>query len=587
MMKKSIVRNVIISGALAFQFGCSSGEQAADKTKSSKDAVSSPNVLLIVADDLGYSDIGAFGGEIETPNLDALAMSGVRLTNFYTGPTCSPTRAMLMSGKDSHAVGLGAMAEALGTFKILQGKPGYEGYMHPEVTTIAEKFSEGGYRTMMTGKWHLGDAPEQRPTAQGFDLAYSSLRGNPDHFGAGQNGEPHIISADFTENDAPASYPVGTYSSDFLSDKMIDYIGADTTNDKPFFAYLAFTAPHWPLQAPKELIEKYKGRYDAGPVALRASRMEKMKALGLLDETALAADLSDLVDWDAMPAQQRAHSARTMEIYAAMVDSIDQNVGKVLDHLKVTGEFENTIIIFMSDNGAEGIGQRPLTGRTSNTTRPEFKEQVLADIKVANLDFDKMGTSESFLTYGGNWARAAMAPLREYKGATEDGGIKAPAFILGPGIKGERIVTGALSVRDIMPTALELTDIPYAQDEPTTLDGIKAPSAISWGPILDGETNSVRDENDAMAWELFFKRGIRLGDWKAVYGKADPSAPPNRAERSQWRLYNLSVDPAESKDVKDKNPEVMKRLMTAWDMYAQENGVFSPGPPKRPNNKGN
>ena len=575
-MKKSIVRNALITSALAMQVGCSSGEQSVDQKLTSR-----PNVLLIVADDLVYSDLGAFGGEIDTPNLDGLAMKGVRLTNFYTGPTCSPTRAMLMSGKDSHAVGLGAMAEALNTFKILQGKPGYEGYMHPETVTIAEKFSEAGYRTMMTGKWHLGDAPEQRPTAQGFDQAYSSLRGNPDHFGAGQNGEPNIITAEYTENGAPTTYPVGTYSSDFLADKMVDYIGSEAADDEPFFAYLAFTAPHWPLQAPKDLIEKYKGRYDAGPAALRAERIEKMKALGLLDDAALAADLIELGNWDAMPEAQRAHSARTMEIYAAMVDSVDQNVGKVLDHLKATGQYDNTIIIFMSDNGAEGIPQRPLTGRTSNSTNPEFKEQVLASLKVNNLDFDKMGTSESFLTYGPNWAKAAMAPLREYKGATEDGGIKAPAFILGPGIKGERIVTGALSVRDIMPTALDLTDIPHEQAAPRTVDGIKAPSAISWEPILESGANSVRDENDAMAWELFFKRGVRLGDWKAVYGKADPSAPPNRAERSQWRLYNLSVDPAESNDVKEDNPEVMKRLMTAWEMYAVENGVFSPGPPKR------
>ena len=202
-MKKLIVRNMIIAGALTFQLGCSSSDQSPDQKMPLTESASRPNVLLIVADDLGYSDLGAFGGEIETPNLDALAMAGVRLTNFYTGPTCSPTRAMLMSGKDSHAVGLGAMAEALGTFKILQGKPGYEGYMHPETVTIAEKFSDAGYRTMMTGKWHLGDAPEQRPSAQCFDKAYSNLRGNPDHFGAGQNGEPNMITAEFTENGAP------------------------------------------------------------------------------------------------------------------------------------------------------------------------------------------------------------------------------------------------------------------------------------------------------------------------------------------------------------------------------------------------
>ncbi|GGX63148.1 arylsulfatase [Litorimonas cladophorae] len=581
-MKSSIVFAAIVVGAFGSLSGCAPSKTPTESSRTSVVETTRPNVLLIVADDLGYSDLGAFGGEIETPNLDALAMSGVRLTNFYAAPTCSPTRAMLMTGKPAHSVGLGAMAEALNTFKILKGKPGYEGYLHPEEVTIAEKFSAAGYRTMMTGKWHLGDEPDQRPTAQGFEKAYSSLRGNPDHFGAGQNGQPHIITAEFTENGAPVTYPVGAYSSDFLAEKMIDYIGSDASDEKPFFAYLAFTAPHWPLQAPKDLIAKYEGRYDAGPTVLRAERMEKMKALGLLDDAASAADLPALGDWEAMPAQQRARSARTMEIYAAMVDSVDQNVGKVLDHLKATGEFENTIVIFMSDNGAEGISQRPLTGRTSNTTRPDVKKQVLADIAVANLDFDKMGTSESFLTYGPNWAKAAMAPLNAFKGATEDGGIKAPAFVTGPGIKGGRFAAGSLHVMDIMPTAMDLTGITYEPNVPTSINGINAPSAISWEPILEEGANTVRGENDAMAWELFFKRGVRLGDWKAVYGKADPVAPPNRAEKSQWRLYNLKVDPAESKDVRAEHPDEFKRLMVAWDMYAEENGVFSPGPPKTP-----
>lgn len=573
-MKKSSLLKFVLAGAVALQFGCTPDDKAGK-------AASQPNVLLIVVDDMGFSDLGAFGGEIETPNLDALAMSGVRLTNFYTAPTCSPTRAMLMTGKDSHAVGLGAMAEALNTFKILQGKPGYEGYLHPEETTMAEKFSAAGYRTMMTGKWHLGNQPEQRPTAQGFDKAFSYLNGNPDHFGAGQNGEPHIITADYTENGQPASYPVGTYSSDFFAEKMIDYMDLEGDDARPFFAYLAFTAPHWPLQAPKDLIEKYKGRYDAGPTALRAQRLAKMKSLGLLDEAAQNVELPKLGMWEKMPAQQRAMSTRNMEIYAAMIDSIDQNVGKVVNRLKASGEYENTVIIFMSDNGAEGIPQQPLTKRTSNSTRPAQKEQVLADIAIANRNLDKMGTSESFLTYGPDWAKAAMAPLREYKGATEDGGIKAAAFIVGPGIKGERIVSGALSVRDIMPTALALSDIAHEQDAPASAQGINAPSAISWEPILEGKADGVRGENDAMAWELFFKRGVRLGDWKAVYGKADPSAPPNRAEKSQWRLYNLANDPAESTDVRAQHPEQFKRLMTAWELYAEENGVFSPGPPKR------
>lgn len=580
-MKKSIVRNMIIAGAVVFQLGCSSSEQNTDKTISAQDTAERPNVLLIVADDLGYSDLGAFGGEIETPNLDALAMSGVRLTSFYAMPNCSPTRSMLLTGKDNHSVGLGVMAEALRSFPMLQGKPGYEGYLHPETTTIAEKFSEAGYRTLMTGKWHLGRKPEHQPPNHGFDKSFVLLEGGADHFGFGQNGGPALDSATYTEDGDPAQFPVGVYSSDFYAERMIDYLSSESGAQKPFFAYLAFTAPHWPLQAPKELIAKYEGQYDTGPSALREARLKRMKALGLLSDEALAAILRPLDNWEELSPNERKIESRKMEIYAAMVDSLDQNVGKVLDHLRSTGELDNTIIIFLSDNGAEGIGLRPLIARSSNSTPAQHKEQVLATVNAANSDLELMGTSDSYLTYGRQWAQAATAPFRQYKGDTEEGGIRTPAFISGPGVVGQRIINAPLSVRDVMPTALELTGVSEGPKRPVTQSDkleIILPEGKSWGPILNGSADSVRDENDTMAWELFLKRAVRLGDWKAVYGKSADAAPGDRRAPSSWRLYNLASDPGESTDVKEQNPEVFERLMTAWDIYAEENGVFVPGP---------
>lgn len=577
-MKKSIARNVLIAGALAMQVGCSSGEQSSDQK-----APTRPNVLLIVADDLGYSDIGAFGGEIETPNLDALAMSGVRMTSFYAMPNCSPTRSMLLTGKDNHTVGLGVMAEALGSFPMLKGRSGYEGFLNPETTTIAEKFSEAGYKTLMTGKWHLGGAPEHRPPNHGFEQSFVQIEGGGDHFGRGQKGDPALEAVTYTENDTLAEFPVGSYSSDVFAERLIDYLPRNAEDDRPFFAYLAFTAPHWPLQAPKDLIEKYEGRYDAGPEALRQARLKRMGELSLLDQATLGGELRPLTNWEAMPADARKIASRNMEIYAAMVDSLDQNVGKVLDHLRSTGEFDNTVVVFMSDNGAEGIGLRPLIARSSGTTPPEYKEAVLATIAAGNVDLDKMGTSDSFLTYGRDWAQAATAPFGKFKGDPEEGGIRTAAFITGPGIKGARIVDSPLSVRDIMPTTLELSNIAYdnALTTPSvTADRINAPTAKSWVPILNGSVDAVRSENDAMAWELFLKRGVRLGDWKAVYNKAPDAAPGDFRAPSSWRLYNLKTDPAESNDVREQNPEVFNRLMTAWDLYAEENGVFTPGPPK-------
>lgn len=581
-MRKYLLNTVIAIAGSALLVGCSQAEKVDGSASVEATLAGQPNVLLIVADDLGYSDLGAFGGEIDTPNLDALAMSGLRLTNFYAMPNCSPTRSMLLTGKDNHAVGMGAMAEAMPTaFPFLIGRPGYEGYLKPETTTIAEKFSEAGYRTMMTGKWHLGDTPEQQPSEHGFDKSFVLLGGGGDHFGYGQNGDPALEPVEYTQDGKTATYPVGTYSSDFYAEQLIDYVGTKDSDNRPFFAYLAFTAPHWPLQAPQDLIAKYEGRYDAGPEALRNDRLARMKTLGLIENSISVSDLAPLGDWNSLDENQRAIGARKMEIYAAMVDSLDQNVGKVLAHLRATGEYDNTVIIFMSDNGAEGIPQGPLIGRSSNSTLPENKAQVMATIGAGNVDLAKMGTKDSFLTYESGWAQAAMAPFRDYKGYTDDGGIRVPAFIAGPGINGQRITDSLLSVRDIMPTTLDLSDIDYDPSLTTpsvTRNGVNAPTAKSWVPILTGQSDSVRSTDDAMAWELHLRRAVRMGDWKAVYEKDNPAMARNPKAPSSWKLFNLQSDPGESKNVRKENPEVFERLMTAWEIYAEENGVFVPGP---------
>lgn len=583
-MKKSFLLICVIASFLITQ-NSHALENNIDRTKPSELKVSKPNVLLIVADDLGFSDLGSFGGEIETPNLDLIAFSGVRLTNFYTMPNCSPTRSMLLTAKDSHSVGLGAMAEALNSLPFLRGKVGYEGYLNPETTTIAEKFSEAGYRTQMAGKWHLGHKAEHQPSAHGFDKSFVLLQGGADHFGYGQNGEPALETATYTQNGELAEYPVGTYSSDFYSDRLIEYLKEDEDNHRPFFAYLAFTAPHWPLQAPKELIDKYKGRYDEGPEVLRQKRLQRMKEIGLLDATTLDANLEPLDAWDEMSEEQRTISIRKMEVYAAMVDSLDQNVGKVLDYLRSSDQLENTIIVFLSDNGAEGIPLGKLISRSSNSLAPEHKAKILGSLNAANIDLEKMGTHESFLTYGGLWARAGAAPFRRYKGDVENGGIRAPAFISGPGIKGQRVIDAVLSVRDVMPTTLDLSDIPYDSTltTPTLMkDGVNAPTAKSWVSLLNGTETNVRAENDALAWELHMKRAVLMGEWKAVYGKDNPAASNPKAP-SSWKLYNVKLDPGESQNVRSGNPEIFQRLMTAWKLYVEKNGVFVPGPRKPPN----
>ncbi|MFK7828719.1 MAG: arylsulfatase [Congregibacter sp.] len=541
-----------------------------------------PNILLIVADDLGYSDLGAFGGEIETPNLDALATSGVRLTNFYAAPNCSLTRSMLLTGQDNHQVGIGAMAEALPSLSILQGRPGYEGYLNPQSTTIAEALASAGYRTFMTGKWHLGHQPQLRPSAHGFDRSFVLLQGGADHFGAAQNGGAVLQAATYSEDGRPAQFPLGSYSSDVYSQRLIDYLSEKDQSDRPFFAYLAFTAPHWPLQAPKSLITKYHGRYDAGPEALRIERLQRMRELELLNESSLGANLVALDDWTGLSEQQRKIQSRKMEIYAAMVDSLDQNVGRVIDHLRSTGEYDNTVVIFLSDNGAEGIAPQSLIARSSKATPPKYRAEVLAAIAAGNSDLSKMGSTESFITYGNQWAQAAMAPFHKSKGEIEDGGVRVPAFVWGPGIQGQRVVDSLLSVRDIMPTVLDIAEASYAaspEAEVTRVGDVFVPSAKSWKPILDGSSDAVRSDADALAWELHFKRGVRVGHWKAVYGRDASAHPGDRKAPSSWKLYNLSVDAGESHDLSQNNPDVLKRLTSVWDAYAQVNGVFVPGLP--------
>ena len=578
-MKKNAVCTVLVSTVIAFQIGCSPAEDASPQASAMPESNNRPNVLLIVADDLGFSDLGAFGGEIDTPNLDALAMTGIRFTSFYTAPTCSPTRSMLMTGKDSHSVGLGAMAEALNTYPALKGHPGYEGYLDTSTTTIAEAFSAANYRTMMTGKWHLGKTPQHQPNIHGFDRSFALSQGGGDFYGEGQHGGPALQPVTYFEDGQLTTYPAGKYATDFYAERLIEYLTPEEGDDRPFFAYLAFTAPHWPLQAPEDLIAKYEGRYDAGPNALRSARLGRMKELDLLDDEAFAAKQVPLDDWDALPAEQRAVSARKMEIYAAMVDSLDLNVGKVLDHLRETGELENTIIIFMSDNGAEGIEERPLIGRTSNSTNPAHKTDVLAIIRASNTDLDKMGSSDSFLTYGGQWARAAMAPFKNYKGATEEGGIRSPAIVTGPGVEGGRIVNGVVSVRDIMPTVLEISGLPQkAEEAVVTIDGdLIAPSGKSFAPILTGAAETVRTDKDALAWELFYKSAVRLGDWKAVFSRDDRGRHNDPDQKWSWKLYNVKSDPGERANVLSDNPEEFARLMRVWDAYVEENGVVRRG----------
>ncbi|WP_322048825.1 arylsulfatase [Paraburkholderia sp. J67] len=534
-------------------------------SKSDKQPAKRPNFLVIVADDLGFSDLGAFGGEIATPNLDALANAGVRFTDFHTASACSPTRAMLLSGTDHHVAGIGTMAEALPPH--LADKPGYEGYLNERVAALPELLHDAGYFTAMSGKWHLGLTLDRAPSARGFERSFALLPGAANHYGFEPVGEddeqPRLLRSTrslYVEDGLHVdNLPEDFYSSDTFADKLIQYLGErEASDDRPFFAYLPFSAPHWPLQAPAEIVEHYRGRYDAGPDALRAERLERQKALGLLDaEVAAHPIVAPTPEWDALTADARAFSARTMEVYAAMVERLDWNVGRVIDHLKATGEFDNTFVLFLSDNGAEGalLEALPIFGPDLQRFIRDYYDNSLANV----------GRGNSYVWYGPRWAQAATAPSRLYKAFTTEGGIRVVAFAHHAALARRGVGHAFATVMDVVPTVLDLAGVehPGTQWRGREIAAVKGHSML---PYLRGEADAVHDATHVTGWELFGRRAVRQGDWKAVFIPA-PAGP------GVWQLYDLARDPGETQDLAQAEPVKLEALLAHWETYVEENGV--------------
>jgi arylsulfatase len=527
-----------------------------------------PNVLVIVADDLGFSDLGAFGGEIATPNLDALAHAGVRFTDFHTASACSPTRAMLLSGTDHHVAGIGTMAEALPPH--LADKPGYEGYLNERVAALPELLHDAGYFTAMAGKWHLGLTLERAPSARGFERSFALLPGAANHYGFEPVGEddeqPRLMRSTrglYVEDGLYAeNLPEDFYSSDAFADKLIQFLGERGADDeRPFFAYLPFSAPHWPLQAPADIVEHYRGRYDAGPDALRAERLARQKALGLLDaEVSAHPVVAPTPEWDALSPQEQAFSARTMEVYAAMVERLDWNVGRVIEHLKQTGEFDNTFVLFLSDNGAEGalLEALPIFGPDLQRFIRDYYDNSLGNV----------GRGNSYVWYGPRWAQAGTAPSRLYKAFTTEGGIRVVAFAhhAALGATARRGVGHAFAtVMDVVPTVLELAGVehPGTHWRGREIAAVKGRSLL---PYLRNEADAVHDDTHVTGWELFGRRAVRQGDWKAVFIPA-PAGP------GVWQLYDLARDPGETRDLAAAEPARLQTLLAHWETYVEENGV--------------
>lgn len=517
-----------------------------------------PNILLIVADDLGYTDLGAYGAEISTPNLDKLASGGVKMTGFYASPFCSPTRAMLMSGSDNHLVGFGDMAELM--LPEQRGKPGYEGNLNARVVPMAQVLKDAGYRTAMAGKWHLGVKEEYSPASRGFEQSYAMVMGGASHWGD-QSG---IVAMDpakppkaiYRENGKAIDIPRdGFYSSQAFTDKLLDYLKSGEKSGKPFFGYLAFTAPHWPLHAPDADIAKYEGRYKEGYDKLRKERLERMKRLGIVPaDTPVYEGHAHWPKWESLtPAQQEAE-ARRMTVYSAMVDHMDRQIGRVLDYLKAKGELDNTFIFFMSDNGADGNSVYDV-GRT--------REWIEKDMDNSTANTGKPG---SFIEYGPGWAQVGSTPFKLYKSFMYEGGIAVPAIAWGPGIKGGALKREFAHVTDVAPTIFELAGArhPGTEYQGKPVLPLRGKSMVSW---LQGKASTVRSDQDAVGWELGGRKALRKGDWKIVYANKPWG-------KDGWELYNIAKDRTESRDLADENPQKLGEMIVAWKQYVAETGTL-------------
>ncbi len=533
--------------AMAGLTGCDDN----DTEDSTVAAPKQPNVLFIMADDLGYSDIGAFGGEIKTPNLDALASEGRLLSDYHTAPTCSPTRSELLSGTDHHLAGIGAMAEL--TPPHLQGKPGYEGYLNAKALSLPEILKDNGYHTYMAGKWHLGLTEELSPKARGFEKSFALLQGLDLHFKTQPAGVTR--PGTYREDGKLVTLPDGYFSTNYYTDKLISYIDQNKTDGKPFFGYAAYTAPHWPIQAPDDFIDRYKGKYDAGYEVIRDARIARQKQLGIIPQDFKPATPLLTVNvpkqrgtWAELTAEQQKFEARKMEVYAGMVENLDYNIGRLITYLKQNKLYDNTLIFFVSDNGAEGFERGSPTGYDNS--------------------YDNIGRATSYHYIGPRWAEVSATPFHLWKDTAGEGATTAPAIVRLPNqSRSESIYRGFASVTDVLPTILDISSIknPGANYQGRTVHPI---TGLSWIPVLKNQKASVREDNYVFADELHGNKYARNKQWKIAFQNV-PSLGTGK-----WELYNLTSDRGEREDVSAQHPDVLNNLIGVYNKYTQDNGVL-------------
>lgn len=515
-----------------------------------------PNIVVLLADDWGLTDVGAFGGEMATPNLDALARRGVRFSNFHVAGSCSPTRAMLQTGVSSHRAGLGNMPETIPPAH--QGRPGYDAVLNDRVTGFANQLQAAGYRTYFTGKWHLGHSPRNLPNALGYDRAFALSQSGADNFA----DKPNLLlyaKADWTEDGKPATLPKDFYSSRFIVDKTIQYIDSGKASGKPFVASVNFLANHIPVQAPDADIAAYKGRYDKGWTALRNSRRDGAIASGVMPAGVPMVTMDSTTDWNAQTPAKKATRARAMEAYGGMATAMDREVGRLVQHLKDSGEYDNTIFVFLSDNGPEAIDPLEIGNRVN---------AWIADYYY-DLRPDQQGRPGSFTAIGTSFASAAASPMRGYKFTASEGGLRVPLIIAWPGnpaLKGGSVANGFSHVTDVPATLLKLAGVTPQQGEFAGRK-VEPMTGKDLTPLLTGAAPAVHDPATPLGYELSGNAVLWKGALKLV-----KNLPPYGD--GQWHLYDIVTDPGETRDLSKAMPAEFAQMQADYAAYARAEQVL-------------
>ncbi|MEL6190525.1 MAG: arylsulfatase [Bacteroidota bacterium] len=518
--------------------------------KAQTDSTSTPpNIVMILIDDAGLMDLGAYGGEASTPHIDALARAGMMFTNYHSSPVCAPSRAMLLTGTDSHYTGVPNIPEFL--TEEQQQLPGYQGILNNKVKTLASRLKEVGYHTYMAGKWHLGHTENTLPSKRGFDRTFILDASGADNYDA-KGYLPIKATAQWHQDGKPVSLPEDFYSSKTYVDKMISFMEEEEEKEKPFFAYLPFQAIHIPLQAPKEFVEKYKGLYKEGWQSLREQRFQKAKELGIVPKHAVLGDMLPVLrKWEQLSEEQKEEAANDMAVHAAMLEAMDHHIGRYIAYLQERNLFDNTVFVITSDNGPEG--GYPSEMGIMNLWFP---------LQGYHRDASRLGEKGYYGNIGTEFASATASPFAFFKTYTGEGGLRVPLIMAGAGIPRGREETFVM-VTDVAPTLLDMVGIDSIESE-VPLTG------RSMSPLLNKQADSLYADDEPIGIESAGSSALFKGDWKIVR-----NAKPHGDVK--WRLYNIATDPGETADLSKEQPEIFAELIKDYTDYAREVGVQEMG----------